>query len=135
MESNNKLINNKKFLLALAAAILIVLIIIIYSFSRNFSNSDEITDSKAADSDLEQEELLLESHPITDILPIINESPYYYIGPYFVINEDSLTFELEIVYDTEKGQAAALSRLQGQDLSKYNPSQYNIHYTKVVPGT
>ena len=132
MQNLEKLLTNKKALIAIAAVIFIIVVCIIaIPLSSDPTNSNEITDSTSADNDLEIQLKLEEENPISELLPIINETPYYYyIGPYFDVDENNnVVFALEIAYRTVDGKNLALSRLKKDDLAKYNPSQYKIKYT------
>jgi hypothetical protein len=123
---------NKRQRIIIAIGVVIVFAgILYYSFFKQTPKQEEYTDSRAADLDLEQELALADSNPISKVLPIINKSPYYYIGPLFYLDKDNnLAFALEITFESENGKTAALSRLQEQGLSEYNPSKYTIFYTE-----
>lgn len=133
----DKLLSNKKFLLVIGAIILIILIIVIILSLPHPSSSPTEDLTYTDDSNYIQytdtiNNYIADNHPIDHLLPIRNQSPFYYIA--LVIDSDDsdhFSASLEISYYTTEGKAAAEARLKSADFAQYHPEKYQITYTKL----
>ena len=91
------------------------------------------TDSSAVDENYTNTELYAyNNHPISLLLPIIDDEGNYCLS-YDIsgVEDKEYVFRLTIDYKTEEGKRAAEALLESPDFSTYNPSQYEIIYTKI----
>ena len=118
-------------------AVCIIITFIILSINRENEpdlDDDTIeTESYAIEEEYANTEAFaFANHPISALLPIINDDPSYCIS-YDVSTAENgdYLFNLTIDYKTDKGKAAAEAALKSTELSSYNPSQYEIIYTQI----
>ena len=130
------LLLNKKFLIFVAILIIIGLIVFFITKANNIAIEDEDieTDSIIYDEYLyETENFAIENHPISEILPIINEDPKYVINYISSLNLDgSFSFVLTIEYADYSALSAARVRLSSSEFSAYEVSDYEIIETQIA---
>lgn len=116
--------------------ICVIITLIILNINRDTEDPDDDTietESYAVEEEyVNTETFAFTNHPISALLPIINDDPSYCISYDVSTTEDGdYTFNLTVDYKTEEGKDAAKAALETSELSNYNPSQYNIIYTQV----
>ncbi len=139
--NTDKLLSNKKFLILTAIFVLIaaiVLIVIALPSSNNKTDNTKLDPDFTDDLEHYQliddiNEYVYNNHPIDRLLPIRNQSPFYYIA--LIVNPDEsngFSASIEISYYTAEGKAAAKARLQSSEFSAYHPENYKITYTQLT---
>lgn len=133
-----KLLSNKKFLLILGGLIFIALIIFLITLrpstpSTENNLSEYTDDTEYIDYSNHIEEYITTNHPVDSILPIRNESPFYYIN-LRVDSTDSgtLTAVIEISYYTVEGKTAAETLLKSSKFAPYHPENYQHIYVELT---
>ena len=137
--NTDKLLSNKKLLLVIAAILLAILIIAILllfphkSSSPNDEDLDYTDDSAYIQYTDTINDYITKNHPIDQLLPIRNQSPFYYIA-LIIDSNDSGDFaaSIEISYYTTAGKSAAEARLKSAEFAKYHPENYHIIYTQLT---
>ena len=134
----NKIITNKKFLLILGGIIFITLIIFLITIrpstpSTENNPSEYTDDTEHINYSDHIEEYITTNHPIDSILPIRNESPFYYIN-LRVDSTDSgtLTAVIEISYYTVEGKTTAETLLKSSKFAPYHPENYQHLYIELT---
>ena len=139
MEQDDRRKQNKKLAGVVFVFLIICIIITFIILSINRENEPDLdddtieTESYAIEEEYANTEAFaFANHPISALLPIINDDPSYCISYDVSTTEDGdYTFNLTVDYKTEEGKAAAKAALETSELSNYNPSQYDIIYTQV----
>ncbi|MBR3319215.1 hypothetical protein IKG06_01765 [Candidatus Saccharibacteria bacterium] len=139
MDQNDRRSQNRKLIgvIILFLVVCIIITILIININRENEPSpddDSIeTDSSVVEENyIDTETYAYTNHPISSVLPIIDDTSDYCIS-YDIssTNSGDYRFVLTIDYKTEEGKRAAKDLLKSPVLSPYNPSQYEIIYTKV----
>lgn len=134
----DKLLSNKKLLLLIGAVLLVIAIVAIILLLPHPSSSPIEDPDYTDDSQYIQyvdtiDSYIADNHPIDHLLPIRNQSPFYYIA--LVVDSDdsgNFTTSLEISYYTAEGKAAAEARLKSAEFTQYHPENYRITHTQLT---
>ena len=132
----DKLLTNKKFLIAIGAIVLIAIIVILLLNGKqkptpptNKNDNIYVDDSEYIEATSKISDYLSANHPIEQLLPLRNQSPFYYITILVDHDESSNYFAtLQISYYTEEGKSAAIARLKSAEFAEYHPENYPITY-------
>lgn len=129
---SSKILSNKKLLLVIGSVLLVTLVIAIILLINHPSSVEDIEETNDA-AYIEQEDRINDyitaNHPIDTLLPIRNESPFYYIS--LRVDLDQSAAAIEISYYTKEGKQAAEARLKSSDFAAYHPENYQYLYVNL----
>ena len=135
-EEKKSLFTNKKFLIFVAVLIILgLLAYFVFHKSPADISEEELIETNSSSTEeyfIDTENYAATNHPISSLLPIINHELGYSLSYLISIDEnEEYYFVLTIDYRTAEGRAAAEALLNSSEFTEYNPSKYDIVYTKL----
>ena len=139
MESDDRHKQTKKLIGVIFIFLIICILITVIILNINRENEPspdddtiETNSSAVEEAYINAETYASTNHPISTLLPIISDDSSYCISyDVSAIEDENYIFKLTIDYKTEEAKKSAEAILESPEFSTYNPSQYEIIYTKI----